>query len=451
MKLWKLALAFFVCIVIFTLGSCDKGTDPDDNGDPPDTTDYSAPFILSWTPEDGAEEIPRGATLWVSICDTSGASEGLLADSIWMSVNSAVVSPALLNNACGGLNLRYIPPAPFGWGDTVTMSVRAVNSAGKSVEGEATFFVEIGDTFSFDFDTLPPIAGFITRSRPTGVTVKALYFASHTSPSYTELDGSPYHVTFSPNRSWILYDPGGNVWAANLASGLQVQLTNDPAEEKYPALSPNGNLLAFARGEDIILKNLQTDLERIISSTAQGGREMDFSPDGQYLAYRSGTSVNPKLFVRKVSDGDNIVYSSISNDISAFAWSRTHNGIACIVTGNRAYYWNVDGGTNPRLLRNADNIKYIAFDGLDNIYFVEQYPTGDKIMRSTTAGMLGLVLDLTPENATVTAIGVSDNGHVIFGKRTVGGAFSLEYIPASGTSSTTITDAVGNTLQIRWF
>ncbi|MCK5834009.1 hypothetical protein KAH81_10125 [bacterium] len=457
MSFWKIVLlALLTCSSLFVFISCgDNGTDPDDNGNDTtgDTTDTVAPFIFSWNPADGETEVSRAATLWVSICDTGGYASGLNPDSIWMNVNSVAVIPSLITNSCGGLDLRYIPPSQFDLGETIYVDVTAEDMAGHRANGSANFYIEIGDTFSLDIDSLPPLDGFASRSRPDGFTTKALYFSSPTSGSYVELSGSPYHLSFSPKRSWLLYDPypDGDIYAENPSLGARLQFTSDIIEEKYPALSPDGHTLAFGRSEDIILYNFQTEEERVLASSSQGGRELEFSPDGQYLAYRSGSgSYNPKLFIRNVSDGDNITYTTIYNDVSSFDWSHTHNGIACVVTGNRLYYWNVEGGSYPQLLRSADNIQFTAFDGMDNIYFVEKYPSGDRILKSSISGPPSIVIDLTSESATVEALCASEYGDIIFSKRS-GSSFTLEYLTSGNTSSTSITSSVGQTIQLQWY
>ncbi|GEM_PF-3268408 len=454
MSLWKAILIVAICVGVFffvTSSACSTKPDDDDDDTTTDTTDNIAPVIFDWSPANGAEEVSRGATLWVSICDTGEYSTGLNADSISMMVNSAAVVPSLIATA-SGLDLRYIRPGGFSYRDTVHFSARAVDNAGNAAVGSSVFYIELGDTFSLDFDSLSAISGFVTRSRPDGFTTEALYFSSPSS-GYSELTGSPYQIIFTPKRSWILYDPypEGDIYAFNPPTGARIKLTEDLAEEKYPALSPNGRTLGFARGEDVVLKNLQNSEETVLASSAQGGRELEFSPDGEFLAYRSGSgSYNPKLFIRNVSDGTNVTYSTIYNDVSAFDWSHTHNGIACVVTGNRLYYWDVDGGSYPQLIRMADNIQLVAFDGLDNIYFVEKTPSGDKILKSSISGPPAIALDLTAENATVEALSASSSGELIFAKRS-GSTFSLNYLPAGSSSPSVVTSGVGQTLQIQWF
>jgi len=449
-----LSFVLFAGIIWFVafFAGCDNGTEPN-NDNPSDSTDVLAPFVREWTPETGSVDVPRGVTLWVSISDTGEFATGLDPDSIGMTVDGSAVVPSLIDNSFGGLDLRYIPPSRFDWGDTVAVHVDAADLAGNWLHASSEFYIEIGDTFGLDIDTLPPLSGFVSRSRPGGFTTEGLYFATASASYVTLTGGSPYSVGFTPRRSWILYDPysSGDIYAVNPSLGIEVQLTEDAAEEKYPALSSDGHTLGFARGEDVVLKNLQTNEESVLASSSQGGRELEFSHSGQYLAYRSGSgSYNPKLYIRKVADGDNVSPSTIYNDVSSFDWSHSSDGIACIVSGNRLYYWDAEVGGYPALLYSADELQFTAIDGSDNIYFVERTATGDKIRSSTLSGFLSPIIDLTSEAATVEALAVSEGGDLIFAKRS-GSVFSLEYLPSGASTSTTLTTAVGQTIQLAWF
>jgi hypothetical protein len=260
-------------------------------------------------------------------------------------------------------------------------------------------------------------------------------------------------VAFTPKRSWILYDPysTGDIYAVNPSLGIEVQLTDDPADEKYPALSPDGHTLGFGRGEDVVLKNLQTGEERVLASSSQGGRELEFSQSGEYVAYRSGSgSYNPKLYIRDVEDGDNITPSTIYNDVSSFDWLHSEDAVACIVSGNRVYYWSAETGAYPTLLFMADNLQFIAVDGDDIVYFVSKNPLGDKILKSDLSGAITQLVDLTSEAATVEALAVSEGGDIIFAKH-CGSVYSLEYLVAGGSTASTLTASVGQSIQIVWF
>ena len=436
---------------VFFVG-CDNGTEPN-NGDPSDSTDTVSPFVREWTPEDGAVGVSQSETLWVSIADTGEFATGVDPDSVAMRINGSTVAPSLIDNSFNGLDLRYISPTQFDYGGTLTVEVDAADFGGNWLHASAVFYIELGDTFSFDIDTLAPLDGFVSRSRPGGTSIEALYFDSP-GASYTPLTGgSPYHVAFTPKRSWILYDPysTGDIYAVNPSLGIEVQLTDDPAEEKYPALSPDGHTLGFGRGEDVILKNLQTGEERVLASSSQGGRELEFSQSGEYIAYRSGSgSYNPKLYIRDVGDGDNITPSTIYNDVSSFDWLHSEDAVACIVSGNRVYYWSAETGAYPTLLFMADNLQFIAVDGDDIVYFVSKNPLGDKILKSDLSGAITQLVDLTSEAATVEALAVSEGGDIVFAKH-CGSVYSLEYLAVGGSAASTLTASVGQSIQLAWF
>jgi len=308
------------------------------------------------------------------------------------------------------------------------------------------------DTCSFSIDTLAPLPGFLTRSRPTGMTVQALYFPTLGS-SYNGLSGgAPYSVKFTPNRSWILSDKDDDIWVINLTSGVQYQLTTHSMVEKYPDLSPDGRTLAFARAGDIVLKNLFDDSEHVLVSSSQGGKNLRFSADSSYLAYTSGVSYNPLLYIWDLSDESQIAHPGLDDDVDCFAWSSTGSEIA-VVSQNHLYYWDVEAGSFPVGLHAATDLDHVVFSPAgDWIYFIERNTAlGDKIYRAWPGQTMELVNDLTGENATIEAITISEDGNTLLYSKYRGGAYSLCSYDISSSSETVLTSSIGQTLQLEWY
>ncbi|RKZ30923.1 hypothetical protein DRQ36_03770 [bacterium] len=444
-------ILFAVFLVLAIILACSSGTEPDGNGNG-DTTDVLSPYVSFWNPSDGETEVPLGTSLYVSICDTGEYATGVNQDSIQMTVQGDVVSPALITNSCNGYDLRYVPLSRFDYCETVSVVIDVTDLVGNRLLDSIVFYIEEpGDTCTFTIDTLPPIPGFLTRTFLYGGPIQAVYFSSVGAGLQTISGGSPYSVNFTPGRSFILTDIGGDVRAINLDSSIDVPLTDEPDNEKYPALSPDGHTLAFSRGGDIVLKNLYTGIEEILTSTSQGGREFSFSPDSAYLAYRSGSgSLNPKLFVWRLSDKTEIAHSTLYNDVDCFDWSPAGSEIAVIKSSNMLYYWDVESGTPDLLYSSSYLIDHVQFSAGGYIFFVEGFPAGDIIKVTDLSGTVTDILDLTSEASTVEAMGISNDMEILYCKNT-GGTYSIMYYDVDGATGYEATGDIGLTTQIVWY
>ncbi|MGC9315807.1 MAG: TolB family protein, partial [bacterium] len=432
--------------------SCDDGgTEPDDDNGDNDTSSTSL-VIDHWAPENGAVEVPLGATLFVRICDTAETTVGVNPDSVFFFVDGDSVTFASINNTCGAVDLRYITPVPFDFGTLVRASISVQDNEGRWLKDSISFTTKLSwDTTEYSIDTLPPLQGFAVRSRPVGsYSDQASYFASTESGTYTIMPGgAPYSLSFSPGRSFILNDIDANIWTYNPELGIQTQITFDSSPEKYPALSPNGHTLAFGRDGDIVLLNLADDSEDILTSTSQGGRDFAFSPDSQYLAYRSGSgSMNPKIFIWDLEEREDIAHPILYNEVDCFDWSLTGSEIA-VITNEQLYYWRVGTGFPSRLYQ-ATNLKHVNF-GTNHIYFVNSTPTGDIIMRmTTTPSTPETIIDLTAEAGVVFALAVNPSDELIYAKES-GGTYTIEQFKVEDSSSRTLTSDIGQVRQIAWY
>lgn len=450
----KLILFFAVfSITAILVFSCSKGNGPDDNNTHTDTTDRVAPFISLWQPARGAIDVSVGATVYVSICDTGAHASGLNADSSSMRIKGLAVVPSLIANACGGFDMRYIPPDTFLRGDTVGVFMRVRDNA-QNLLSDSSWFVIIPqsaetETVIFSIDTLPPIAGFATRSRPGGITLEVLYFPSLGSSFINMGIAPPYHLAFTHGRSWLLADPDGDIWAFNPNLGISTRLTNSPAIENYPALSPDGRTLAFARGYDLMLKDLKTGDETIITTSAQSGKNFAFSADGAYVAYISGTSFNPRLYMWRLSDMVNVASPTLYNDIDNFCWGPSGSDFA-IISSDKLYYWNV-GGAAPRLLYSSYNLAHAVYSPAgDWIYVVDRRASGDVIVRTTPTGTVQNLYFL-PAGNTIEAMSISSDGKILLYAIHSGSVYSLRSYNTQTSTETTHTSSIGQTIQIVWF
>jgi len=443
-------LLYFAVFMVFVFIACDNGTEPDPEPPNGDDTTSTTLVIDFWTPEDGAVDISTGSSLYVRICDTSAAPIGVNPDSVFLTVNGVGVTFATIFNTCNGVDLRYIPTVDFEHGTTVFAAIAVADTGNNWLYDTISFTIEdFWDTTQYSIDTLNPLPGFAVRSRPVGsFTDQGAYFPN-TSGTYTVIPGgAPYSLSFTPKRSFILTDIDGNIWAYNPDYSIQRQLTFDPATEKYPALSPNGHTLVFTRDGNIVLHNLADDSEEILASTAQGGRDFAFSADSQYLAYRSGAgSINPKIFVWRLEDREEIADPSLYNEVDCFDWSQDGNSIA-VISNERLYFWRIDAGF-PAMLYSADNLKFVNLT--DYIYFVDSQPTGDIIMRVLpSGGTVETVIDLRPEASTVEDMALNNGGELVYAKNS-GGTYTIEYYKIELGSGSTVSSDIGQTRQVNWY
>ncbi len=444
-------LLFCAILIAATFMACDNSTEPDNgNGNPPDTADVVAPYINFWSPGNGDVDVPVGATLYVSICDTGEHTTGIDPDSISIIVDGEAVIPAMITNLCGGIDLRHVPETAFEHGDTVTVMLSVTDMESNWLHDTITFFVELPwDTCTYNIDTLSPMPGFAIRSRPSGSVDQGLYFPNMTGLYRGMPGGAPYSLNITQGRSFILHDIGGNIGAINFDYSINMQLTNNALTEKYPALHPNGHILGFSRLGDVVLRNLFNGEEEVLSSTAQGGRDLEFSADSLYLAYRSGSgSMNPKLFVWRLEDRIDIANPTLYNDIDCFDWSPAGGGIA-VISAEKLFYWDVNGGF-PVQLHSGDNLKYVRFGPENTIFFVESLPTGDIIKSITTGGALTTIVDLTVGAATVEGLGISHDNEIVYAKNS-GGSYSIEYFDIDAGTGNTVSSVVGQVRQVIWF
>ena len=107
---------------------------------------------------------------------------------------------------------------------------------------------------------------------------------------------SPDEKTVAVSRADLLAGTASDIWLINLERGTQIRLTDDPANDSYPAWSPMGDRIAF-----VSTRNAQTSIyvklsngsavEEALVSSAELKWNPTFSPDGKFIIY---AQLNPK-------------------------------------------------------------------------------------------------------------------------------------------------------------
>jgi TolB protein len=190
-----------------------------------------------------------------------------------------------------------------------------------------------------------------TDSTPTPAPTRTL---SAPSPTPTPLGGANF-VVYQTDR-----DGNWEIYLLDLASWQQYNLTQDPAEDRNPAVSPDGRRLAFESHRDgnweIYLLDLQSgDLTRLTQDLAFDGAPT-WSPDGSRIAFESYRDGNWEIYALTLED---LLLSRLTSDRAgdyAPAWSPDGRSIAFSSwrDGDKEIYVMETDGSHQRNLTNAD-------------------------------------------------------------------------------------------------
>ena len=121
--------------------------------------------------------------------------------------------------------------------------------------------------------------------------------------------GGQAEATFSGTDGRLAFTRGGDIFVADANGDNELQLTDDPAEDEYPAWSPDGTMIAFASERDgnreIYTMNADGSDEIRRTNANASDFAPTWSPDGSKILYRhSGelwtitpTGANPTLLI----------------------------------------------------------------------------------------------------------------------------------------------------------
>ncbi|KAF1720937.1 winged helix-turn-helix domain-containing protein [Pseudoxanthomonas wuyuanensis] len=216
----------------------------------------------------------------------------------------------------------------------------------------------------------------------------------------TSFVGLEFEPALSPDGSRIafIWDGGGgafDVYVKTIGSEDVLNLTDSPADERFPVWSADGRSLLFARtdgsGMSIMrVSALGGGVTRVFGDTAAADiRGMSLSPDGARIAYagRESAASPYRIFLAALDSGEK---RSVSNpgpgslgDIDP-RFSRDGQSIAFVRGVNEVtkdvYRIALDGGESTRLTFDNRKINGLAWS-----------PGGDRLLfTSTRSGMYGL-------------------------------------------------------------
>jgi TolB protein len=186
----------------------------------------------------------------------------------------------------------------------------------------------------------------------------------------TILNGYPvsriaFYANWYGNKDIFVSDANGSNW---------VRLTNDSADDFYPAWSPDGTQIAFASDRSskatanlphrpaggtvyhVFLVNTDgSGLVQLTTNDPMPYGDPDWSPDGQKIAYVSGEYGNAQIFTIDINNQERTRITFDTEFDWEPAWSPDSTRIAYVMYSTNAdiYVVNADG-TNPLRLTNHD-------------------------------------------------------------------------------------------------
>ncbi len=167
---------------------------------------------------------------------------------------------------------------------------------------------------------------------------------------------------------WSLRDGNREIYVMNVDGTNQVNLTNNPAEDNYPAWSPDGTKIAFesfrdGNGEIYVMDSDGTNPVNLTNHPADDGRSSwypgpSWSPDGTRIAFVSTRDGNDEIYVMG-ADGTN--QTRLTNNPAHDqepSWSPDGTKIAFHSVrdvNTEIYVMNADGTNQVNLTNNPAN------------------------------------------------------------------------------------------------
>jgi Tol biopolymer transport system component len=161
-----------------------------------------------------------------------------------------------------------------------------------------------------------------------------------------------------------------NIYAVDLASGRQTNLTRNRFDNGYPRISPDGKTIAFATNRDgswqIYVMNPDGSGQRNLTNNTEANGYMDWSPDSQSLVFagtRYGEKNNDIYIIRADGSGLRRITNDPSEDVHP-VWSPDgkHIAFASERKGNRQIYiWNSEDNSVDQMIISSSYDDYPAW------------------------------------------------------------------------------------------
>ena len=177
------------------------------------------------------------------------------------------------------------------------------------------------------------------------------------------------------DRVLMLSDREGNweIYSLGLDGSIQVNLTNNPADDRVPSLSPDRTRIAFVSDRDgnneiYVMSSDGSNPSRLTDSAGDDVTPL-WSPDGQKIAFVSERDRNYEIYVMDADGNNQVRMTGTAADEIFPAWSPDSKSLAFVSErdGNEEIYIvNADGSGEARNLtgnRASDTMPFFSPDG----------------------------------------------------------------------------------------
>jgi hypothetical protein len=274
--------------------------------------------------------------------NTGAAQAALLGDATVTATLKGTVLVGTKNvsvGSSGNVTVQISPPsATVTPGGQAQFTATVTGAGNQGVAWSVTPLSTSGVVSNTGTYTAPMSDGlyFVQATSLADPTVKAEAVVSVAGP------GSSGRIVFES-----YFDNNPNIWMTDLTASTYWRLTDTPQDERHPAMSPNGARISYTRwaGQDnLYAKNLSTGVETQLTNTAPVEGAC-WGPDGQQVYFQ--VDLPGSIEIHRVNaDGTGEV--TIIN-------SAGHDGAPSVSPdGSRIAFWSSRTGQNLWYIANAD-------------------------------------------------------------------------------------------------
>ncbi len=187
-------------------------------------------------------------------------------------------------------------------------------------------------------------------------------------------DNYPIQGWLRAPRVIFLTSRDGNweIYSVNFDGSNPTNLTNNPANDRLPAISPDREHIAFVSDRDgnneIYIMNIDGTNPTRLTNDSADDFSTAWSPDGERIAFVSERDGNYEIYIMNSDGSDQTRLTNNSSDDLSPSWA--HDGTKLVFVSerdgnNEVYIMDYDGADQTNLTQNSadDNIPFFSPDG----------------------------------------------------------------------------------------